>query len=1299
MNIQQYQTQLPCVVLPLSGCDAILGMTWLCEENPNIDFTQGTITIDNVTIQRPNEQSSQVKSKTPFNASQRQQEPRSYLDALRMRDPNSVPSSVDPWTTATPKPSHPTFTPRIGRHPSATPDTRIAFWKAPRNETRPLNPRQPANPTRPSSPAYPSNPANPPKSTQPPNSMNPSNHVSPPSPEKPENPAYPSNPASSPKSTPPISPEKLSKPGYRLKPAQPLKPRNTDTKECDTKATSLTTTNAHREFPTHASLSLMSRREIMKAANTDELYLAWIRHDTPPSEPGEQKEVQAQLVHEYRDVFPEELPAGLPSKRILDHKIELLPGQPPPKRPTYRLSPKENDELKKQLQELTDQQHIQHSQSPFGAPVLFVKKKDGSMRMCVDYRALNKQTIKNSYPLPRIDELFDRLHGARVFSKIDLRSGYHQVRIAPEDVHKTAFCTRYGLHEFCVLSFGLTNAPATFMSLMQHVFAPYLDDFVIVFLDDILIYSKDIEEHIQHVRKALQLLRERKLYAKLSKCEFVRTRIGFLGHEISAEGIHMEKEKVKAIMEWPALTCVPELRAFLGLAGYYRRYVKDFSAIAASLSDLLKKDQPWTWNTEHQQAFDTLKTAICSAPVLITPDPTEPYTVMTDASGYAIGAALMQQRDGGLKPIAYMSRKMIAAERNYPVHEQELLAIVCALKEWRHYLFGAPFTVKTDHHFLRYLASEPHLSSRQARWSEFLQQFDMTIEYEEGKLNVVADALSRRTDHRDNPDSGSPSELRALQAASSVRCELPRLLRKAYQADIVTKEILARGGGKSEYQVKNGLIYTSNRVYVPADEELKTSLLQEAHDARTGTHLGVAKTAALLSRKYVWPGMNMDTKRYVSSCTECQQNMASQQAPMGLLQPLPIPDRRWQAVTMDLITQLPKTKTGYDAIAVFVDKYSKMVHYAPTHTTVTAPQLAHLFFDQVIRYHGLPTTIISDRDPGFTSHFWRTLWRHLGTTLAMSTAYHPQTDGQTERANKTLEDMLRAMVNYKQDDWDRCLVSAEIAYNNSVQASTQFSPFFLNTGQHPNLPLEGATPAAELDQNPSAEEMILALYKDLETAREHMRQAQQRQAHYYNEHRRHRILTVGEQVLLSTHNLRSDRPTAKLSAKYIGPFTIKRVVNNGAYELELPPHLPIHPVVNISKLKPYHDEPDRFPTRQQRNRRPPPELVNNEPEWEVEKMLDKRTRRYGQREVVEYLIRWRGYPEYDQTWEAAANLRNAPQAIKDYEQDKKGISPPHTTAPMTAPDRHRHPDPPRPRRGRSRSSSGGRRDSTTDMKQ
>lgn len=985
-------------------------------------------------------------------------------------------------------------------------------------------------------------------------------------------------------------------------------------------------------------------------------------------------EARKKLLLEYSDVFPENLPAGLPPEREVDHRIELTPGSSPPSRPLYRMSPAELDELKSQLDQLLESGFIQSSKSPFGAPILFVKKKDGTMRMCVDYRALNAITVKNRYALPHIDELFDRLQGAKVFSKIDLRSGYHQIRIHPDDVPKTAFRTRYGHFEFLVLPFGLTNAPATFMHLMHQVFRPLLDRFVLVFLDDILIFSRTPEEHEQHVRQVLDLLRKHKLYAKLSKCELFQSKVEFLGHVVDANGLHMMQEKVKAIREWPRLQTVAEVQSFLGTVGYYRRFIRMFSQIAAPLSQLLQKGKEFRWDDEQQKAFDALKAAVSQQPVLILPDPSRAYVVTTDASGFAVGATLSQDQGHGLQPIAFLSKKMLPAERNYPVHEQELLAVLIALRQWRHYLLGSRFRVITDHKSLVYLKTQPHLSQRQTRWLEYLEQFDLTIEYQEGKQNLVADGLSRRPDHKaEAEDRREESEqvLTSLEASSptavaswSVSSQLRDSILAAYSHDAhcrsIRDQLLTDSASlASEWSLKgaDGLIRNAEgRVLIPQDASIKLAIYRECHDCPAAGHLGTAKTLERVSRRFIWNNMHRETREYVSSCTACQLNKPSTQRPIGLLQPLSIPDHPWHTVSMDLITALPPTRAGHDAIVVFVDKLTKWAIYVATRTDVDAPGLARLFFEHVVRLHGVPTAIVSDRDPRFTSIFWRALWAQLGTQLQMSTAFHPQTDGQTERQNRTLEETLRAYVSYKQDDWDQHLAAAELAHNTALHASTGFSPFYLNYGRHPLLPLDVAVQPSNTSNNPAAADRVQQLHQSLQQAKLALQRAQQRQAYYADQHRRELTFRVGDSVFLSTEHLALKDPqrSKKLMSKFIGPFRVTRVISPVAYELELPPSLKIHPVFHVSKLKAVKESSRSYPGRKpaSSDARPPPELVNEEgeEEWEVERVVARRSVRRGRGVRVEYLVQWRGYPEWEMTWEPARNLRNAQQAIEEFEE-------------------------------------------------
>ncbi|GJX94374.1 putative nucleotidyltransferase, ribonuclease H [Tanacetum coccineum] len=442
------------------------------------------------------------------------------------------------------------------------------------------------------------------------------------------------------------------------------------------------------------------------------------------------------VVRDFPEVFPEDLP-GLPLTRQVEFHIELIPGAAPVARAPYHLAPAEMKELAEQLKELSDKGFIRPSSSPWGAPILFVKKKDGSFRMCIDYRELNKLTVKNHYPLPRIDDLFDQLQGSSIYSKIDLRSGYHQLRVREEDIPKTAFRTRYGHYEFRVMPFGLTNAPAVFMDLMNRVCKPYLDKFVIVFIDDILIYSRNKKEHEEHLKTILELLKKEELYAKFSKCEFWINTVKFLGHVIDSSGIHVDPAKIEAVKNWASPTTPSEIRQFLGLAGYYRRFIEGFSKIAKPMTELTQKNQKFDWGEEQEEAFQLLKQKLCAAPILALPEGSEDFMVYCDASIKGLGTVLMQR----MKVIAYASRQLKIHEKNYTTHDLEFGAIVFALKIWRHYLYGTKCVVFTDHKSLQHILDQKDLNMRQRRWIELLSDYDCEIRYHPGKANVVADAL------------------------------------------------------------------------------------------------------------------------------------------------------------------------------------------------------------------------------------------------------------------------------------------------------------------------------------------------------------------------------------------------------------------------------------------------------------------------------------------------------------------------------------------------------------------------------
>ncbi|KAL0545979.1 hypothetical protein IC582_015883 [Cucumis melo] len=880
------------------------------------------------------------------------------------------------------------------------------------------------------------------------------------------------------------------------------------------------------------------------------------------------------VVRDYPDVFPEELP-GLPPHTEVEFAIELERDTVPISRAPYRMAPAELKELKVQLQELLDKGFIRPSVSPWGAPVLFVKKKDGSMRLCINYRELNKVTIKNRYPLPRIDDLFDQLQGATVFSKIDLRSRYHQLRIKDGDVPKTAFRSRYGHYEFIVMSFGLTNAPAVFMDLMNRVFREFLDTFVIVFINDILIYSKTKAEHEEHLRMVLQTPWDNKLYAKFSKCEFWLKQVSFLGHVVSNAGVYVDPAKIEAVTSWPRPFTVSEVSSFLGLAGYYRQFVENFSRIATPLTQLTRKGAPFVWSKACEDSFQNLKQKLVTAPVLTVPDGSGSFVIYSDASKKGLGCVLMQQG----KVVTYASRQLKSHEQNYPTHDLELAAVVFALKIWRHYLYGEKIQIFTDHKSLKYFFTQKELNMRQRRWLELVKDYDCEILYHPGKANVVADALSRKRD-------------------------------------------LAEAGQAVEFSISSdgGLLF-ERRLCVPSDSAIKTELLSEAHSSPFSMHPGSTKMYQDLKRVYWWRNMKREVAELVSKCLVSQQVKAPRQKPAGLLQPLSVPKWKWESVSMDFITGLPRTLKDFTVIWVVVDRLTKSAHFVSGKSTYTASKWAQLYMSEIVRLHEVPVSIVSDRDARFTSKFWKGFQTATGTRLDFSTAFHPQTDGQTERLNQVLEDMLRACALEFPGSWDSHLHLMEFAYNNSFQATIGMAPFEALYDKCCRSPVCWGEVGEQRLMGP---ELVQSTNEAIQKIRSRMLTAQSRQKSYVDVRRKDLEFDVGDKVFL------------KLSPRFVGPLEILERIGPVAYRLALPPSLSVvHDVFHVSILRKYMLDPSHVVDYE------PLEIDENLSyvERPVE-VLAREVKMLRNREIPLVKVLWRNHRVEEATWEREDDMRS-----------------------------------------------------------
>ncbi|WVZ52533.1 LOW QUALITY PROTEIN: hypothetical protein U9M48_003581, partial [Paspalum notatum var. saurae] len=944
------------------------------------------------------------------------------------------------------------------------------------------------------------------------------------------------------------------------------------------------------------------------------------------------------VVSDFPDVFPEELP-GLPPDRNVEFAIELVPGTAPVSKRPYRMAPNELKELKTQLQEQLDKGFIRPSSSPWGCPALFVEKKDqGGKRLCVDYRPLNAVIVKNKYPLPHIDILFDQLGGATVFSKIDLRSGYHQIKVREEDIPKTAFSTRYGLYEYLVMSFGLTNAPAFFMYLMNSVFMNELDKFVVVFIDDILVYSKNEKEHEEHLRIVLSRLREHKLYAKFSKCAFWLKEVAFLGHILSAKGVAVDPSKVEDVLNWKQPPTVTEIRSFLGLAGYYRRFIKDFSKIAKPMTALTQKNAKFAWSPKCEEAFGTLKKLLTSAHVLAQPDITKLFDVYCDASGSGLGCVLMQEG----RVIAYASCQLRKHEVNYPTHDLELLAVVYALKKWRHYLLGNTCHIYTDHKSLKYIFTQPELNMRQRRWLELIKDYDLEVHYHPGKANVVADALSRKA--HCNFIEARPTvrvlccDIGDIEMPTALEAELYNLvLEPTIKDQIIAAQKQDKGMShirdeindrkKACFKLDEGVLWFKNRLVVPKDMELRKKILDEAHTSMFTLHPGSNKMNQDLKQKFWWTRMKREIAKYVSECDVCQRVKADHLKPAGMLQPLAVPAWKWEDIHMDFNVGLPRTQKGYDSIWVIIDRFTKSAHFIPVKTTYRAKQYAELYISRIVSLHGVPLTITSHKASLFLSRFWEQLQTALGTNLIHSSAYHPQTSGQVERVNQILEDMLRACALTYSTKCDECLPLAEFAYNNSYQKSLDMAPFEALYGRRCRTPLNRSNQRVTFgpDLVTQAEEQVKFIHDDLKRARS-------RRKSYSDKRRRPLVFEKDDHVYLRVSPMKGVHRfgvKGKLAPRYVGPFKITEQCGPVAYRLELPPHLAVvHDVFHVSQLKKCLRVPEEVIDTSQIQIKP--DLTYEE---KPIKILDQKQRSTRTRTINFYKVQWSNHSEEEATWE------------------------------------------------------------------
>lgn len=1011
-----------------------------------------------------------------------------------------------------------------------------------------------------------------------------------------------------------------------------------------------------------------------------------------------------QLLIDYADVFKATLPPTIVAERqaAVHFTITLKDAAcVPVKQRERRLTPAKRAAALDWVREEVAAGRMEQCTGEWSAQLVFAAKyKDDKLvgwRICGDYRDLNAQTKADAEPLPLPEEILDQLQGSRVFSKLDLLKGFNQIPVAAESRPYMAVSTPDGLYQPTVMPFGARNAPGAFQREMRRVLRDRLHKGVEVFIDDVIVHSHDESEHVELLKWVLQRLRDEHYYAHPEKCQFLSDQMSFLGHVVNAEGIAMQQHKIAAVKEWPIPTNRKEVRGFLGLAGYYRRFVQGFSKIAEPLTLLTGENVVWRWAESQQNAFQQLKDTLCAAPLLVYANPNRPYILQTDASDCAVGAVLSQRQDadGTERPIAFWSHKLNKAEYNYSATEKELLAIVLACEHWAGYLEGSqfPILVRTDHQPLTWLNSRPVVTARLARWVARLTGYDFTIDYVKGKENGAADALSRRSDleaiarkeieelrGQGQGDRVRLATLAADEAAMSavddgqteLTVNIDMLWDKMKEAAKGDADYVRRMQGKQEddkWERRDGLLWSSDgAAWVPNDRELRTLLLQLTHD--WAGHFGIDRTLRKLRQHCVWDGMTREVEDYCRSCVTCAIHKSANQRPGGVLRQLPIPAEPWDSIGIDFVGPLPPSTKGNDCILVIVDRFTKMVLLAPCKLTINGKQTGVLAMNMLLPHGVVPKSIVSDRDVRFTGSCWSQMWAHMGTRLDMSTAYHPQTDGQTERTNRTIQALIRMYVTDRKGDWEDWLQMAAAAYNSTVHESTGKSPLEMNYPGRSIDPLSWAIRGRkrhDIDNREAgmALDNLKAVWNE---ARTRLVAEREKQAKYADQKRRPVKYDVGQMVYLSAQNLKTAR--GKLKERWAGPFIIKAVEGGGTVvRLDLPAQWKVHPTFHVSLVKPYVSSRYQWPGRAQQDR-VVPVIVDGTVEWEVEAIIGKRVeevtvterqqvvgqrgrRRWESRpvtrDVVEYLVKWKGYDAVEAQWKSIDELDHCRELIAEHE--------------------------------------------------
>ena len=894
---------------------------------------------------------------------------------------------------------------------------------------------------------------------------------------------------------------------------------------------------------------------------------------------------------------------------VVRHKISISQKRPIKIRPG-RMPKSKREEGEKEIKRMLDQGIIVPSKSPWAAPVVLVKKKDGSIRVCTDFRQLNKITIKDSYPLPRIDDSLDALSGSVWFSTLDLASGFWQVEMDPKDQEKTAFATTGGLYEYKVLPFGLANAPATFERLMEQVLMGLHWQTCLVYLDDIIVFSKTFETHLVRLEEVIDRIGAAGLKLSPKKCRLFQSEVVFLGHVVSKDGISTDPSKIEAVHSWPKPKSVKEVRSFLGLCSYYRKFVQGFADKAKPLHELTQKDKSFIWSEDCQRSFESLKTALTSSSILAYPDADGDFILDTDASGVGIGAVLSQ-----IQVIAYYSRTLSQPERQYCVTRRELLALVAAVKQFHIYLYGRKVTVRTDHGALRWLLTFKNPEGQMARWLGVLGEYDLDIQHRPGKAHGNADALSRRPcgdckhclrhEQREQTEISTDCPAKVCGVFAIQDEEIPWLtsystedMKKWQSTDKALSKVVKwqEQGQKPEWRdvkhegqfvriywsmwkslhLNKGVLYRKDpntgqsQLVVPL--KMKHQILKQVHNHRLGGHFGIKKTLYNIRVRFWWPGLRADVSRWCRTCSACQRRNPRTGARMSLQQDLV--GSPMERMAMDILSFKEQTENGNTCVLVVTDYFSKWTEAfaLPDHQAIT---VADTLVTELFLRFGVPRILHSDQGSEFQSELIKEVCRLLEIQQTRTTPYRPQSDGQVERFNRTLIAMLSKFCSDNKRDWDDHLPYLMCAYRATINESSGCSPNLVMLGREISLPVDIMYPIPEQPKEYTCtteyvEWLRQTLHDCFEDVRSHLSESASKQKNYYDKRSQSRKFSPGDWVL---RFYPPGLSRSKLNPQYVGPYLILKQFGEVTYLIQRDPeNKPV--VIHIDHLKKYEcDDP------------------------------------------------------------------------------------------------------------------------------